>query len=216
MRWHPFALKFPAMTGDEWANFLAGIKLTKGVHDQPVLYRMIKVNGRKEREYIDGRQRYTACKTLKLPCKVKRVRVKDKDLIDFIIAHQFNRRQFNWDQRAKLIGDLRSMGQSTRKIAATLHVDPKTVRNSLGATGDNSPPRITGVDGKTYAASRPPTVADRPSPRKMLSAYQVGLNEMNAFAIGHGLEDHDDELLEIRGIHAELVIRLERWSKALA
>jgi hypothetical protein len=59
-------------------------------------------------------------------------------------------------ERASFVAMLHDAGMSTRAIAASVNVDPKTVRNDLEAGGENSSPEdasskpVTGTDGKTY------------------------------------------------------------------
>jgi hypothetical protein len=62
------------------------------------------------------------------------------------------------DEREQAALAFRSAGMSVRAIGSALNVDPKTVRNDLARGGENSPPAaVVGTDGKTYAATKPPT-----------------------------------------------------------
>lgn len=66
------------------------------------------------------------------------------------------RRQLDQSVRGGLVAQMRIRGMSIRQIAKAVGVDPKTVRNDLAQVGNPSPPdKVTGSDGKSYAASRP-------------------------------------------------------------
>lgn len=68
------------------------------------------------------------------------------------------------EQRRMVVGWLSGKGLSTRAIAPILQVDQKTVvndRRAISPTGEegSSPDRVTGLDGRSYAASP----AERPA-----------------------------------------------------
>lgn len=60
------------------------------------------------------------------------------------------------DERRQAVTDLREQGLSKRAIAAAVGADEKTVRNDLSGAENSAPDSVTGADGKTYPASRPP------------------------------------------------------------
>ena len=128
MKWHPLCLKFPPLAGDDLTRFLAGIKASGGIKTSQVLYRVVKG----QRQGLEGKQRYDACKQLKLPCRMQRVRVKDKDVADFIIRHNCNRRHLDSATRLALIEQLKAEGQSNVRIAEAL--------GRLGVTVVDAPP----------------------------------------------------------------------------
>lgn len=70
------------------------------------------------------------------------------------------------DERPDMVRMLTEEGMSTRATAAVLGIDPKTARNDLQSTGDNSPvdkPRTShGLDGKTR--THQPVVRNDPKP----------------------------------------------------
>jgi hypothetical protein len=70
------------------------------------------------------------------------------------------------EQRRELVGYLSGEGMSQRAIAPIVGVDQKTVSNDLRSREENSSPeKITGLDNKTYPASKPKNaepVADEP------------------------------------------------------
>jgi len=76
------------------------------------------------------------------------------------------RRHLDQSSRGSLVAQMRIRGMSIRQIAKAVGVDPKTVRNDLAQVGTDSPPaRVTGSDGKSYAATRPiPEPARDPEP----------------------------------------------------
>src|SRR5262245_40649959 len=103
IEWHPLALKFPLMEGDEWSAFLDSIKATGGNADDPVTYRMM--NGVKQG--LDGRQRYEACHQLGLECSMKKVFLDDDEVAEFIIRKNLRRRHLDKDSRKALVVELR-------------------------------------------------------------------------------------------------------------
>lgn len=210
MKWHPLCLKFELMTGADWERFKEGIRATKGVKTQRALYRMVKG----ERQGLDGRQRYLACKELGLPCRLMRVRVPDKDVAGFILAHQFNRRHISAESRQSIIEQLRAEGQSYRQIAETLNTGKSTVhRAGSGTTVPGG--TVTGRDGRTQPASRPSVASYYPVSRLVRSVDDV-LGEIDECAKSYGLEPHDDDAGQLRGLAMQLRIRLERWGESLS
>lgn len=210
MKWHPLCLKFDLMTGDDWERFKAGIKATKGVKTQRALYRVVKG----QRQGLDGRQRYLACKELGLPCRLMRVRVSDKDVQSFILAHQFNRRHISAETRQAIIEELRAEGQSFRQIAETLNTSKSTVHRA-GSSASVPGGTVTGKDGRTQPAHRPTVATYYPVSRLVRSVDDV-IGEINECAKSYGLEDHDDEAGQLRGLAMQLRIRLERWGESLS
>jgi hypothetical protein len=67
------------------------------------------------------------------------------------------------EERQEVVASLRESGLSTRAIAAATGISEGSVRNDLQASAQNyavEPPRVTGVNGKSYAPYRP---APRPT-----------------------------------------------------
>lgn len=60
------------------------------------------------------------------------------------------------DERREAVRDLRGQGLSMRQIASATGVAQSTVRDDLQVSGVHSPETVTGTDGKTYPAQRPP------------------------------------------------------------
>lgn len=213
MKWHPLARRFEAITGPAWEEFKAGIRATKGVHTQPILYRVVKG----EEQGLDGLQRWTACRELKLPCRRKRVRVRDKDVAAFILSHNINRRHMTPEIRAELAAELKAAGQSNRRIASALNVSESTVRADLEGAQNRAPETVIGADGKSY----PATQAYTPKPKAfdwgpLLGHCDKALSLIDDCADYHGIEAHDEEIEEIKGIFVEAKIRLAGLRESLS
>ncbi len=119
--------------------------------------------------------------------------------------------------RSKLVNELRALGQSTRKIASTLHIDPKTVRNALGSPGDNSPPEIVGRDGKTYPSKQAkPAILNPFQPSKILPDCDAIIEKIGRCVTENGLPEWDEDAARIRGLVWNLKAHIERWSESLA
>ncbi len=149
MDWHPFAMKFPLLTGDDWESFLASIKRTKG-NSVPVAYRMVE----KEKQGLDGRNRMKACDELGLKCKMEKVDISDDEAKEFILDRNVHRRHMTRELRQEIVAELRADGKSVREIASSVGVSPATVHADLSTPGvqNRTPETVTGLDGKTYPA----------------------------------------------------------------
>ncbi len=157
LTWHPLAEKFPLLEGDELESLKASIRSTKGVDEQPVLYRM--KDGKPQG--LDGRNRHRACKELKIKCKMKRVSVPDEEVRDFIFRRNLHRRHLTVELRKALVAELLAEGESTRTIAEALGVSKTTVQNvkeEIQESGGQNctPETVTGSDGKSYPPTKPP------------------------------------------------------------
>ena len=64
--------------------------------------------------------------------------------------------------RTALVRDLRAGGMSTRAIGSAIGASEGTVRNDIAGAQDYAP--VTGLDGKTYPATRPLAAPPQPSP----------------------------------------------------
>jgi hypothetical protein len=158
MDWHPFAERFPLLEGGEREALKESIKKTRGIDEQPILYRLVngKIQG------LDGRNRFLICKELRIKPKMKKVSVKDEDAKDFIMRRNVHRRHLTRELRQQIVADLRADGESTRQIAESLGVSVGTIHSDIKAAGAsvqvfNSEHlgTVTGKDGKTYAANQP-------------------------------------------------------------
>jgi DNA-binding CsgD family transcriptional regulator len=154
--WHPLAEKFPDITGEEWERFKEGIKRSGGIDRQPILYR---VKG-DTLEKLDGRQRERACRELKIKPTMKRVTVRDDEVIDFISECNLNRRHSDAGSRQAIAAAMRSEGASINTIAEKLDVNPKTVRADLQTVEEKTgqkiePKEIQGKDKRKYKVRKP-------------------------------------------------------------
>ena len=144
----------PALTEDEYEGLKADIA-ERGVQVPVILDEHGAV--------IDGHHRIRACQELGITDYPREVRagLSDDEKAALALALNVHRRQLSREQRRELVGELRRMGWSTRRIAEAVGVDHKTVANDLRRIGENSPPApaatITGRDGKQYPARRPAT-----------------------------------------------------------
>lgn len=163
MTWHPFAERFPLLSGDEWTAFLESVKADGQRH--PISYRL--VGGVKE--YLDGRNRVRACKELGLECREEEVQVADEAVKLWILRRNVHdHRHLTVEVRRQLVAELRADGQSERAIAEAVGVSQSTVHRDI-KTGDshespapsskqktekqkNGPAAVKGRDGKSYPA----------------------------------------------------------------
>jgi len=118
IQWHPLAVAFPLMEGDEWNAFRDSIKATGGNADDPVIYRM--VNGRKQG--IDGRLREKACVEIGCERHYRKVFLDDDKVAEFIIRKNLRRRHIDNESRQALVQAMRSEGMTQAKIATSLSV----------------------------------------------------------------------------------------------
>jgi transposase-like protein len=165
VKWNAFAEKFPLLEGEELEGLKTSIAKTKGVKEQPILYRMTK--GKKEG--LDGRNREFVCKELKIEPTYRLVNVKDEDVKDFILRRNLHRRHMTKELRRSIVAELSADGESTRQIAGAIGVSQSTVQSDLAASDSdssagerkNSPETVTGSDGKEYPAKRPQILCGR-------------------------------------------------------
>jgi len=155
MQWHPLALAFPLMEGDEWNAFRGSIKATGGNADDPVIYRM--VNGRKQG--LDGRLREKACAETGCKCHYREVFLDDDKVAEFIIRKNLRRRHLDKETRQGLVATLRGQGMTQAAVATALGVSQSTVerdcRQFPSNDGNSNPPlKVTGCDGKKYPAKK--------------------------------------------------------------
>lgn len=83
----------------------------------------------------------------------------DDERVDFALAANLFRRHLSKRQRAELAVTLRARGWSERRIADALGVGAGTVHRDLGTAPNGAvPERITGKDGRSQPARRPPAL----------------------------------------------------------
>lgn len=159
MEFHPFAMRFPLLDGEEWESFKASIRRTRG-NKVPVIFRM--VDG--QRQGIDGRNRFRACEELGLKCRMEEEVIDDAEVKEFIIAHNVTRRHMTKEVRQAIVTELREDGKSVRDIAATVGVSHMTIARDLedapvvtNVTPETEPEaqkKVRGRDGKSYRAKK--------------------------------------------------------------
>lgn len=171
LRWHPHAETYPLMEGKEREAFVASIKASNG-NTEPVLYH-IPDPATGEREYLDGRNRVSACEELGILFKDREVWPAELNrfpsIEEFIDARNLERRQLldagsrraRKSERVPRVHAMRAAGATYQAIAneegvslATVKADLET--SSSGEELPETPPSdtITGADGKTYPAKR--------------------------------------------------------------
>jgi hypothetical protein len=125
--------------------------------------------------------------------------------------------------RQEVVAHLRAYGLSTRAIASAVGVDDKTVRRDLDSAAANAAPalpgRVAGLDGKSYASTRPQIEDDTPRPtpappQPALVLYQPPTHVTDAIAAGRpvvvSLRDQD---LRDWATDANVLLRIDRTSK---
>jgi len=139
MDWHQYAEEWPLLKDvdpEGWEQFKAGIKATKGIADNPVRFRI--ADGRMQG--LDGRNRFFACKELRIKPAMKKVRVGDDEVMDYIDRWNLHRRHYMTPElRQKLVAKRRELGQPIRQIADALHVSKSTIAREIEATGASVP-----------------------------------------------------------------------------
>lgn len=148
----------PALTEDEYEGLRADIA-ERGVQVPVILDEHGAV--------IDGHHRIRACQELGITDYPREVRagLSDDEKAALALALNIHRRQLSRDQRRELVGELRRMGWSTRRIAEAVGVSHMTVARDTESIVTDVPPvtdvtpaaTITGRDGKQYPARRPAT-----------------------------------------------------------
>jgi hypothetical protein len=156
MDWHPYAEEWPLLKGvdpEGWEQFKSGIKATKGIADNPVRFRI--ADGRMQG--LDGRNRFFACKELRIKPAMKKVSVSDDEVMDYIDRWNLHRRHYMTPElRQKLVAKRRELGQPIREIADALRVSKSTVARDIEATGATVPNgTVQSQDGIARPAQAP-------------------------------------------------------------
>jgi hypothetical protein len=151
---HELAERFPLMSDDP----ISTVRFSELVED-------IKNHGQQEPIWLyqglilDGRNRYRACKRLKI--KVKYKEYKGSKPEEFVASLNEFRRQLSFNERLSLANKLIADGMSIRKAAILAHVDRKSIygqtgpswagtssiRSSIDQIDSNSPPKTTIIPG---------------------------------------------------------------------
>jgi hypothetical protein len=162
VKWHSYAEEHPLLKDSDplaWERFKTGIKKTGGCKDDPVKYRLLD-NGLMQG--LDGRNRYLACKELRLKCDMRKVNVPDDQVEDYIDRKNRHRRHEPREvvekraaERRERVAAARAEGKSIRAIAAQEGFSPKTIQRDIERTGATvSGDTVEGLDGKNRPATR--------------------------------------------------------------
>lgn len=128
---------------------------------------------------LDGHHRAWITADLGVDCPQRVVEgLDDQGKRDYARAVNALRRHLSIEQRREQVAQMRTEGRSVRDIARTLGIPKSTVSDDLQVSDPGHlPERVTGTDGKTYAATRPdpdllagddwvqPTPAPAPTPK---------------------------------------------------
>jgi predicted transcriptional regulator len=238
---HPLAEKYPLLEGDDYEELKESIRLY-GLLNPIWLY---------EGKILDGRNRYRACRELGIEPEFARYEGDQPE--GFGKAQNVDRRHLTAEWRRQQVKTKRAEGKSTRQIAEEVGASQATVRRDLsgeshdspapdedeersasracpeanGPTGESPHSKVTGRDGKKYAAKKPR--GKRPkkdAPRKEIKAIVKqlkgladSLNDGRGFwADARNLEDKDrwllaDELQELSYAMARRATQLRNGSR---
>lgn len=88
-------------------------------------------------------------------------------------------RQVAREMRPQIVAEMRAEGRSLRAIASTLGVSQQTVMRDASTVPDGTvPERVTGLDGKSRPATRPPPAVPEPAlDQEELDAIRTTLEE---------------------------------------
>lgn len=106
---------------------------------------------------LDGHHRAWITADLGIECPRRVVEGLDEQgKRDYARAVNALRRHLTIEQRREQVTQMRSEGRSVREIARTLGIPRSTVSDDIQVSDPGHlPDRVTGADGKTYAATRP-------------------------------------------------------------
>jgi ParB-like chromosome segregation protein Spo0J len=144
--YHPFASKFPLITGDEFKKFVADVA-SEGFREPTITLYQGKI--------LDGRNRYRAHLRTKVEIRFEEFKGDDAAAAAFVISKNIHRRHLSRKQHGEFLIKLvaAAPGKSDRKIAKEAGVEHKQVsraRQKGEATGAIAPvEKRTGADGRT-------------------------------------------------------------------
>lgn len=146
MKAHKYANLFPLLDPDQF----------RALADD------IKANGQREPiitwqgEIVDGRNRWAACELAGVaPVYQSRRFESEAEILAYVVSANIHRRHLSIDDKRGLLLRLAEEGKSTRQIAALTGTSKGGVYRALAGAPIGAPERVTGLDGKTYPASRP-------------------------------------------------------------
>jgi ParB/Sulfiredoxin domain len=141
---HPIANIFPLMTGDEFNRFKEDIKARK--QQEPIIIYQEKI--------LDGRNRYNACKELRLTPDIKPY--DGYDPLGFVLSANLHRRHLNESQRSMIAAKLSSLklganqhtkeGPSIEEASKRLNVGKASVERARKVIDDGDPELVKAVE----------------------------------------------------------------------
>jgi hypothetical protein len=146
----PYQL-LPRLTDDEYQSLKADIA-ENGIR--------VPIDVDEDGLILDGHHRAWITADLGVDCPRRTLTgLTDEGKRAHAVAVNVHRRSLNREQRRELVARLRSDGMSLRAISAAAGISPATAMRDTRVS-DETPAEITGLDGKSYAASRPPTAPE--------------------------------------------------------
>jgi len=125
------------------------------------------------------------------------------------------------EHRQKAVAELRLAGMSTRAIGAAVGASKDTVQRDVAASGvsDETPDRVVGADGKSYASAAPDTgqAEDEPAEHATAGALEGTVEPRQEAVRWSPVEDQfrlralagETVVASLRGEHANLL----RWAE---
>lgn len=115
---------------------------------------------------LDGHHRAWITADLGIDCPRRVVSgLSDEQKRTHAVAVNVHRRSLSREQRREVVGKLRADGMSLPRIAQAVGISVGTAHADAQAFNpDSLPDRVTGADGKSYAASRPAPPTPQPEP----------------------------------------------------
>jgi len=174
-QFHAIANIFPLMEGEEYGLFVDDIE-KRGLQEPIVLY---------EGKILDGRNRYRACKELKLQPAVKQYT--GNDPLGYVLSANFHRRHLNESQRAMVaarvvttkLGDNQHIKREGRPVdlptaAEMLNVSEKSVKRARDVCQKGEPQLQALVDRGKVAVSVAEKLVNNLTREKQAEALRAG------------------------------------------
>ncbi len=132
---HKFCEIFPPMSKEEFISLKQSIK-EKGQQDPIVLWK---------NQIVDGKHRYLACKELSIQIKCLEYEGEEKDLLDYVIAKNLERRHLTASQKATLGEDLKPFYSelAEKRMLSGKKLDPTAIMRE--GTASEHAAKVVGV-----------------------------------------------------------------------
>lgn len=154
---HPLSKLYPLMGGEEFAALCSDVE-SNGLQQSIVLF---------QGQILDGRNRDRACAATGTSRSFVEFTGTEAEAEVFVDSANLYRRHLTPEQRQGRHARLKQLGHSNRAIAKITHFSESTVRRDLAGAPFGAPalplpkptmpllpPRVTGLDGKSYKAVR--------------------------------------------------------------